>query len=120
MNKIKPKFIRYINFLRVALMMLFCSPKDRNVFNLLKEKIASIYLRRYVDKYFKKIENEENKYIIHNNEKIIWVYWMQGMDDAPVVVKKCVNSIICAAKKENFKVNILNCNAAKNMVDIPE
>lgn len=49
------------------------------------------YVLKNIDK--KKIENME-----HKSSGNIWICWLQGIENAPEIVRKCVDSI-----KENFK-----------------
>lgn len=69
-----------------------------NIFITLKEKLTIsknkqiiIYLSKkykYIIEKYNDYENKENKY---SNK--IWVFWYQGIDNAPILIKKCIESI---------------------------
>lgn len=71
-----------------------------NFFYKLKHKTILNYLRKdcskVIDKY-KDYVNEEN-----SKENNIYVFWYQGIDTAPMLIKKCVNSI-----KKHSKMNVI-------------
>lgn len=80
-------------------------------------------MNEYFDKTFKEyLENykvtkdiEEGNKEYSNN---IWICWFQGIEDAPEIVKTCVNSI-----KNNSGVHnvvILTDDNYRNYVDIPD
>lgn len=58
--------------------------------------------------------NEETHY---NPESVIWVSWQQGYDDAPTLVKKCINSI---KNSTNHKVILLTNDNISDYVDLPD
>lgn len=48
--------------------------------------------------------------------KTIWVCWLQGYNNAPLIVKKCIDQI----KKYNQNVIVLNLENYHNYVELPE
>ena len=81
---------------------------------LSKEKFE-VYLNKYhyiLDKEFK-ICAEDNKY-----SNCIWQLWLQGFDNAPDIVKKCVKSVkyFCHDKK----IIYLDEKNISNYITIPE
>ncbi len=47
---------------------------------------------------------------------VIWCCWLQGLDNAPIIVKKCVNSL----KKLDREIRIITSDNYSEYVDIPE
>ncbi len=47
----------------------------------------------------------------------VWVFWMQGYDNAPIIVKKCINSI---KESTNHPVHILTSNNLSKYYDFPD
>ena len=52
------------------------------------------------------------------NNGIIWIFWWQGYDVAPILVKKCIDSITKNA--ENHPVVLITEENWKNYADIPD
>ena len=72
--------------------------------------------KKYLERYL---------YVLHENEpnllpcpKIIWVCWLQGMDKAPEVVKKCFASLQrnCA----DFEIRVITFENIKQYANLPD
>ena len=68
------------------------------------------YVYDYLDKYMS-YEYKES-YNFQPNGKVkenrtIWICWFQGLDKAPLLVKKCVDSVM-RNKPEDFSVILVN------------
>lgn len=101
---------------------------------LTKPKLRILPFSKKLRKYY---DNEILKFItinysdiinsyklkVNKNEKIqkksnIWIFWWQGIDNAPEIVKKCITNII--NNKGKHKVIVISeCNY-KNYIDIPD
>ena len=77
---------------------------------LIKEKIEKIYKRT---DFTKNIETKENRY-----PDKIWTMWIQGYDNAPPIIKACINSI--KKYSEGRDVIVLDKSNINNFVDIPD
>lgn len=84
--------------------------------NILKSKWVKLNLKKYADKSIEKINEIDN--LEHNDSKIIWQYWHQGIENAPEIIKKCVESV----KKYHpeYQINILSFDTIKDYVEIPQ
>lgn len=60
---------------------------------------------------------KESEYKTTKN-KIIWVYWQQGFDNSPDIVKRCLSSI--KVNSDGFDVIELDINNVSDYVSIPE
>lgn len=71
-------------------------------------------------KYKKKLDriNYSKESYCKEGIENVWVCWLQGEENAPLIVKKCIDSI----KKFNIakKIHIIDKTNFKNFVDIPE
>lgn len=81
------------------------------------------YVKRYLKKnYSDVIEKYKNKeHTIKNNIELssnIWIFWWQGVENAPQIVKMCINNV----KKyvNNRKICILTKDNYRDYVDIPD
>lgn len=71
--------------------------KDKSFAISLRKKQHEIIYKTLTEKYCDYIEEYKTKKIHSGkNSKIIWTFWAQGIDDAPPMVKKCI---------ENIKIN---------------
>lgn len=88
-------------------------------FKKINFKIRDILVFSIIKNIFDKIENEYKPEITGNvgTQKIIWVYWAQGINEAPILVKKCVD--ILRTKIQNYDVIVIDNNNIKEYVDIP-
>lgn len=75
------------------------------------EKIFADYLENYD---YNKILSEDDSELCDR----IWICWWQGLDNAPELVKRCIESIQRNAGK--YKVTIITDENYKEFVDIPE
>lgn len=96
----------------------------------MKMQIANVKLtKHYRKKYFKEINNfkaiiDKNYSILpHEKEKIIWVCWLQGLNNAPEIVKSCIRSIqknidnsysVVIITEENY---LEYCSPSKHIVE---
>lgn len=95
---------------------------DSNVFKKItifllwiKSKIISKKIKKYI---FRANPSEICHSISQNDNNVIWVLWMQGYDNAPVIVKKCIDSII--HNSGGFKVQVLDENNIMDFVYLPD
>lgn len=62
-----------------------------------------------------KLEKREGDSIL---QQMIWIFWWQGMDNAPLVVQKCYDSV-----KRNFpdwKITVLTADNYQDYVSFPD
>lgn len=93
------------------------------------EKIKDLFLKilnirksdndfiKYLKKYDYVFDNIPPQNHFETDSSCIWVLWLQGIEDSPLLVKKCISSI----KKYNpdRKVIILNKENIKNYISVP-
>lgn len=103
MKAIKNKDILYKSFIFLNQLSGFSNRqiKDLELRNKKFKKISKKY----------KIRNEYNKEEKNEKNSNIWILWLQGLENAPEIVKKCVQSVykympdydIHIVTKENFE-----------------
>lgn len=77
-------------------------------------------LMRYLDKYSYIWKNREHIKTeqLSVNEDIIWTMWLQGEDTAPLLIKRCIESI--RSNSAGRKVVVLDESNINSYVEIPE
>lgn len=94
------------------------TPKDIKCLeqkHMVIERYIYDFYKSYISSYnFEKKESIQTK----NMEKTIWICWWQGLDKAPIIVKKCIESITKRTKK--YKIIILDELNYKNYVKLPQ
>ena len=89
----------------------------RNVRSIRWEQVIQNYLKLFMK--WKDIDSVSTLYFNPNvpHNKILWIYWKQGLDNAPEMVKKCVNS----AKRHcgNYKIVFLSEKNIREYVQLP-
>lgn len=61
----------------------------------------------------------EDKTLPHDHEKIIWICWLQGMSNAPEIVRMCYQSV-CDNFSRDFRIITLDEKNIKDYVSLPE
>lgn len=86
----------------------FLSRKIHNMIMKILEKDFLYVLDKYRD-YSVKCEYDANS--------PVWVCWMQGYDNAPIIVKKCIDSI---KNSTNHPVNIITKDKIDTFIHLPD
>lgn len=87
-----------------------------NYFTSLKHKTILKYLEKkylFVLEKYKKTQIEDT----YDELAPIWVLWMQGYDNAPIIVKKCIDSIKCST---NHPVHIITKDNIDTFIQLPD
>lgn len=88
---------------------------------LKKHEIMLNYYKKTFDEFLKEYDFNQNQVTSQLDSKYsncIWVCWWQGMDQAPEIVKACVESI--KRNSGNHPVIVLTEENYKQYVDIPQ
>lgn len=82
-----------------------------------KANWAKLHLKKYVNKAVQSTKVPEFK--TTNSEKpIIWQYWHQGIENAPLLIQKCVESV--ARHNPNCDIRVLSFDTINDYVKIPQ
>lgn len=111
-QNLRPKFYKIINPVFKFFIEAFIF--DRNFRAKIKSRFAKHYLKKYVNDAVK--YNSEKINIEENN--IIWQYWHDGEENAPLLIKKCLESI--REHMPNNKQIIISFNTIKDYVELPQ
>ena len=88
---------------------------NRRIRRILKGDFAKFYLYKYV-KSVKKNSEYEPKYI--DEPYRIWQYWEQGLENAPEIVRACLDSV--AKYNPDIERVIISPKNVREYVYIPE
>jgi hypothetical protein len=80
----------------------------------IRDKIVFAIIKPLYRKAQIQIQNYDEKIC----EKIIWIYWAQGIDTAPDLVKVCYNRL--KAFNKEYKVVLIDNNNISEYISIPE
>ena len=86
------------------------------ILSLIREWYTKIYIKKYLpgNKYYKEYSYNPKKEAF--TDKVVWIYWNKGEEDAPVLVKQCIQSI---RKFANCNVITLNSSNISDYIDFP-
>ncbi|HMM00276.1 MAG TPA: capsular polysaccharide synthesis protein [Bacilli bacterium] len=88
-----------------------------------KEKYNRLIYKRLCEDYSSIIslyKNKQNEKNIDENKKInVWIFWWQGVNSAPEIVKKCVDSIYRNFSPLSFNVFLITSENIKEYCDFP-
>lgn len=87
--------------------------------NIIKETYKQYLSYKYLEKKYKKIiDNSHYKEMQKQETKIIWVCWFQGIENAPEIVKVCIERL--KQTFINYEIIIITEENFKEYVKIPE
>ena len=87
---------------------------DKKIRRVLKGRFCQSFLKPYIQD----AEAEKINFSDKNKTYRIWQYWDSGIENAPEIVKACVNSV--EKYKGSLERVILDDNSIKNYVTIPD
>lgn len=93
-----------------------CAPERKKQMNRKLREATCSYLER---KYKGLAQELMAQYTpgVKPEKPLIWVFWWQGIESAPDIIRRCVQSI--CANSENYAVEIIDANNYSDFVDIP-
>lgn len=93
--------------------------------NLHKQVCCFKILHNIEKKYRKKCDQlkykilDEDMSLPHEHNKIIWILWLQGIENAPAIVRMCYQSILNNFSDE-YKIILLNENNLGEYISLPD
>ena len=107
-------FLKSVNYLKRNFPFHCINDKSINDY-LYKKKISQKYSRKY-----KKIINECSYCLDEkpSRKKVVWFCWLQGIDQAPKLVRKCYENI--KNNLSEYEVVIITEDNFKNYISIPQ
>lgn len=109
-----------------SLNMFFCKVLFKLFHN---EKIKKKWMQKY--KYYLekgickrynsiilKYANKDNHLNLERNNKTIWVFWWQGIENAPKIVKQCVYSL--KNLNRDYKLNVISKDNFKEYINLSD
>lgn len=100
--------------MRFILEILIFDISARRIY---KGKLIKFFLKQYVNKVVQAQQSKQSKQA-EPCSQIIWQYWEQGFENAPDIVKACINSV--QKYKGSCKHIILDKENLKEYIEIPE
>lgn len=76
------------------------------------------WIKRHLEWSYKSVSNDDTYNYSVEEDQTIFVYWKQGWDKAPDIVKKCIGSV--KANACNHSVILLDENNVKDYVQMPD
>ena len=73
------------------------------------------YLKKYANVVY---DNQIKEWIPQPARKVIWTCWLQGVDEAPLIVRKCISSMQQYAN--GYDVIIIDANNVTQYIELPE
>lgn len=121
-TSLRKGFITFMAKLDIQKLAHKIKKEDTNTKNRLLKKhdILLEYYTKTFGKYLTEYDYDLAKKSVKKASKykdVIWVCWWQGIDNAPTIVKECINSIKCGAG--NKKVILITLNNYKEYIDVP-
>lgn len=111
--EINNNLIKFIFFIEKVI----CKLKFPLTIQKLIDSLLYVLVQSKIKKYLELAEKNIDYTKKNKSNNVAWIFWLQGIESAPDIVKACVNSV-----KENFNYNVivLSKENLKQYVDIPE
>lgn len=82
-----------------ALLMTLCEGFSKKSLELVRASVSNKIVKRLRKKYTSFIEewkkgDAERKNLPHEHSNKVWTCWLQGVEDAPDIIKKCYQSLL--------------------------
>lgn len=105
------KKLLYNNVLLYSVLMFLFLPKNRFGLEILSELIEKKIENKLKKKYKCIVDNANKEFPQNINNKIVWVCWLQGIENAPALVKMNLKRLykyfpdytICIITSKNYK-----------------
>ncbi|HFI0639753.1 TPA: capsular polysaccharide synthesis protein [Streptococcus suis] len=102
---------------------LMIQPKTKKSLEILQISIDQKIMRKLRKKYKSDIEYfkaniNDFKFPVVSNEEIVWVLWFQGIENAPILVRRCFESLKQNIP-QNKKLVALDANNLSEYIDLP-
>lgn len=111
--------------LSLAFVRLICNlPVRGNIMKYINSRFYKIKhkkIMKYLSKKYSYVidEYKDKSNISSNNQSNnIWICWWQGEEQAPILVKKCINSI--RENNKDYKINIITKDNYHKYIEIPQ
>lgn len=92
-------------------------PKNRKGLELLREILNTKFYQKLKRKYLRKVSRQDYNLTL-KKPKIIWFCWLQGLDNAPELVKKCFTKL--REILSDYDIKILTKENIFEYTDLPE
>ncbi|MBD5489853.1 MAG: capsular biosynthesis protein [Lachnospiraceae bacterium] len=92
--------------------------------DFIEQELGFSEVYKYLDLYLdfdwepvQKTDIKRNKSVKLN--RTIWIFWKQGMENAPLLVQKCYESV-CRNKPQDFEIILLTDSNLNKYIDLPD
>lgn len=87
--------------------------------NISEIKVENNCFRYFKHRYYRLINSFCYKEYYDDYEKKIWMCWLQGIDEAPELVKRCIKSVI-KNKPKDYEIVFIDRKNYSDYIDLPE
>lgn len=105
-----------------AIIQFIILGQDKTGLEILRLSVSLKIKRKLKKQYRKSLLEFDKQYRNVCSQKLvpkkIWICWLQGIDNAPHIVKKCFQSV-CDNLSDN-EIILIDCNNMKNYIQFPD
>lgn len=120
-NRIKDGMLLGTIYDQLMLRLRYSDEKTASLYKVMVgQKHRMLFYRKFKKKYLEKCTTQrlwESKDKISNKDTV-WVMWLQGIDNAPEIVKRCVESQVQALPEKKFI--FLDESSIEKYIKLPE
>lgn len=112
----------HVRFLAILFYVMKNIIRSKSVyFEQKKQNLYFDFLKKDCSALITKYQNESANFINNSKEhiipKVIWVFWWQGLEEAPPLVKQCMNRFNSVP---DFRVNVISKFNVNQFIDISD
>lgn len=85
-----------------------------------RQIVVEKHIYNYLKRKYLHVKGEDNNTDISNEEDfVIWLCWFQGYDDAPLLVKRCIDNIV-SLYGDNYTIKLITKKNFQQYANLPE
>lgn len=115
----KYKYLHTLGLISKIIRKIKIPKKLCKIYNDKYHSLIQMYLNPYFKCIYKNLKS--NNYVLSTNDtkskKIIWMFWWQGVNYAPLIVQRCIKSVI--NNSNGCKIIVLNKRNIHKYAHIP-
>lgn len=107
---------------------LFRKQSFKKMYSAVQGEVKPFLTNKYNYSLSKRKEYYSKQVLVHQKSNIVWFCWLQGLDQAPDIVKVCYNSLvrefkglkIQGSKEDRYEIKVIDAENWKEYIEFPD
>ena len=106
--------------MKMVLRRPFCRQMYKQVYLDMVRKVEPLLVKKYRPQMKEIADTYAARLFEHQRNKKIWFCWLQGLENAPEVVKSCYNSILSHLGSIGYSIVVIDERNWRDYIDLPD